>query len=65
MVSGGHPNATANRQTADAFRSGDIATLASLIVEDLNRHRLSATAFMRWGIAYPVGEPAAVRELRT
>jgi hypothetical protein len=46
MVIGGHPNATAYRQTAD---------------------RLPATAFMRHRTAYPtepVGDPAAVRELR-
>ena len=33
-----HPNATAYRQTADAFRSGDLATLASLIDEHVIWH---------------------------
>ena len=40
-----------------------------IIANDAHRDalRLSATAFTRWGIAYPadpVGDPAAVRELR-
>jgi ketosteroid isomerase-like protein len=38
MVSGEHPNATAYRQTADAFRSGDLATLASLVDEHVIWH---------------------------
>lgn len=33
-----HPNATAYRRTADAFRSGDTATLASLIAPDVVWH---------------------------
>jgi hypothetical protein len=33
-----HPNTPAYRQTADAFRSGDQATLASLIGEHVIRH---------------------------
>ena len=33
-----HPNATAYRQTADAFRSGDLTTLASLIDEHVIWH---------------------------
>jgi hypothetical protein len=37
-VSSEHPNATAYRRTADAFRSGDGAELASLIAEDVVWH---------------------------
>ena len=33
-----HPNATAYRRTAEAFRSGDPDTLASLIAEDVVWH---------------------------
>jgi hypothetical protein len=40
-----------------------------VIANDAHRDalRLSATAFTRWGVTYPadpVGDPAAVRELR-
>ena len=40
-----------------------------IIADDAHRDalRLSRTAFTRWGVAYPadpVGDPAAVRELR-
>ena len=40
-----------------------------IIADDSHRDalRLSPTAFTRWGVAYPadpVGDPAAVRELR-
>jgi hypothetical protein len=64
MVSGEHSNATTYRQTADAFHSGDTAALASLIDEDVIWHRPAVTAFMLRGIAYPVGDLRAVRELR-
>jgi ketosteroid isomerase-like protein len=37
-VSSEHPNATAYRRTADAFRSGDQATLASYIDEHVVWH---------------------------
>jgi ketosteroid isomerase-like protein len=37
-VSSEHPNAVAYRRTADAFRSGDAAELASLIAEDVVWH---------------------------
>ena len=37
-VSNAHPNAVAYRRTADAFRSGDRAVLASLIAEDVVWH---------------------------
>jgi ketosteroid isomerase-like protein len=33
-----HPNATAYRSTADAFRAGDVAALRSLIDEDVVWH---------------------------
>jgi ketosteroid isomerase-like protein len=33
-----HPNATAYRRTADAFRAGDLAALRSLIDEDIVWH---------------------------
>ncbi len=40
-----------------------------IIANDAHRDalRLSTTVFMRWGVAYPadpVGDPAAVRDLR-
>jgi uncharacterized protein len=37
-VSGEHPNATAYRRTADAFRAGDPAALRSLIAPDVIWH---------------------------
>jgi ketosteroid isomerase-like protein len=37
-MSEGHPNAIAYRRTADAFRSGDQAALASLIASDVVWH---------------------------
>lgn len=33
-----HPNATAYRRTADAFREGDLEAIASLIAEDVVWH---------------------------
>ncbi len=33
-----HPNATAYRRTADAFRSGDLAAIAELVTEDVVWH---------------------------
>jgi len=33
-----HPNATVYRQTADAFRSGDLAAIAELVAEDVVWH---------------------------
>lgn len=37
-MSADHPHATAYRQTADAFRSGDVEVLARLIAEDVVWH---------------------------
>ena len=34
----GHPNATAYRRTADAFRAGDLATIGSLVDPDVVWH---------------------------
>lgn len=46
-MSDGHPNAIAYRRTADAFRSGDQAELASLIATDVVWHVPGAHSMAR------------------
>lgn len=38
MIPDDHPNATAYRRTADAFRAGDLATISVLVADDVIWH---------------------------